>query len=165
MATAPLPRGIRQNNPFNIRFSWANRWIGKVWPEGESSETPAFETFKEHQGFPAPVWGLRAGMILTRNHWRGKPDRGLPGARTIEALITLHAPAEDNNPLDAYIRYVATAVGVAPQAPVDISRRGIMRRFAHAVVQFENGQDPYAEDLYSQALDLADFPAEEAACK
>lgn len=57
MTTTSSVRGVRINNPLNIRIA-GNAWKGKVTP----SRDKAFETFK------APEWGFRAGAILLRNY-------------------------------------------------------------------------------------------------
>ena len=57
MTTTSSVRGIRINNPLNIRIA-GNPWKGKVTPSRDN----AFETFK------APEWGFRAGAILLRNY-------------------------------------------------------------------------------------------------
>ncbi len=57
MTTKSSVRGIRINNPLNIRIA-ANAWQGKITPSRDST----FETFK------APQWGFRAGAILLRNY-------------------------------------------------------------------------------------------------
>ena len=52
-------RGIRNNNPFNIKRS-SSRWLGKV-PFKDSSDQ-VFEQFTDID------YGLRAGFILLRNY-------------------------------------------------------------------------------------------------
>ena len=47
-----LPRGIRNNNPLNIRLNPENRWQGRVSPKHNSDG--AFEQFQD------PIMGLRA---------------------------------------------------------------------------------------------------------
>ena len=54
----PIPRGIRNNNPLNIR-------IGNVWLGEEPNPTdPDFEQFT------SMVYGVRAGFILLRRYIR-----------------------------------------------------------------------------------------------
>lgn len=50
-------RGIRNNNPFNIRKS-SNKWIGKI--KGTDKEFETFDTL-EH--------GYRAGLIILRTYY------------------------------------------------------------------------------------------------
>jgi hypothetical protein len=57
-----LPRGIRNNNPLNIRLNPDNRWQGRVPPKHNSDG--AFEQFED------PIMGLRAAAVLLITHYR-----------------------------------------------------------------------------------------------
>ena len=87
--TSKETRGVRNNNPMNIRRS-TSLWVGKV-KNGTERE---FEQFHE-------MWqGLRAAMyLLTRYHrdyhWH-----------TLKAIISHWAPASDGNNVEAYVGYV-----------------------------------------------------------
>lgn len=95
----PQPRGIRNNNPLNIRK-------GSDW-KGERPIQPdqAFEEFVSIE------WGIRAGIKLIRNHITGFNGKR-PPANTIKKLISVWAPTKENN-TEAYIRTVCqqTAIG------------------------------------------------------
>ena len=88
-----MTRGIRNNNPMNIRRS-TSLWMGKV-RNGTDRE---FEQFHE-------MWqGLRAAMyLLTRYHrdyhWH-----------TLKAIISHWAPASDGNNVEAYVGYVESQI-------------------------------------------------------
>jgi hypothetical protein len=56
-----LPRGIRNNNPLNIRLNPDNAWQGKVPPKHNSDG--AFEQFED------PIMGLRAAAVLLIAHY------------------------------------------------------------------------------------------------
>ncbi len=64
-----LNRGIRNNNPLNIRIS-NNAWTGKVTP----SKDKAFETFSHSK------YGFRAATKLIRNY------QNLYGLNTLQGL-------------------------------------------------------------------------------
>ena len=51
-------RGIRNNNPLNIKFVKRNKWTGRV-PEEQKTD-PLFEEFTDM------VYGLRAAIVLLR---------------------------------------------------------------------------------------------------
>lgn len=78
MEKSALPRGIRNNNPLNIRIG--NKWRGEV-------ENP---TDKEFEQFTSMAYGLRAGFILLRRYINRYH------LNTIHAIITRWAPPSEN---------------------------------------------------------------------
>lgn len=93
-----ITRGIKNNNPFNIRRNAKNKWLGRI-SFSDSTDT-AFEQFKTMK------YGLRAGIILLRNYIRS-------GFDTPSKIINRFAPSFENNP-SVYIKYVCGVVGVGP---------------------------------------------------
>lgn len=83
-----VTRGIRNNNPFNIRKS-ANSWKGKL----KYSSDADFEQFK------SIVFGLRAGIALLSNAYIRK------GLTTVPQIIAKYAPSSENN-VSAYCDYI-----------------------------------------------------------
>jgi hypothetical protein len=120
-----LPRGIRNNNPGNIRRS-AIPWEGKV----EGTDT-AFETFA------TPEHGMRA---LEKNLTTYQTKHGLDTPRKI---IGRWAPPTEND-TGAYVNAVAQALGVGPDDPINVQDPAVMQRLRDAIIQHENGQNPYA---------------------
>src|SRR3569623_3049005 len=82
------PRGLRNNNPGNIRKT-APDWRGEV--VGSDS---AFEPFA------TPEAGIRALAVLQRNYKRKY------GLRTERAIITRYAPPRESN-TESYVSAVA----------------------------------------------------------
>lgn len=102
-----MPRGLRNNNPLNLRKS-SNKWLGKIY----NGSDPAFEQFTSLE------MGIRAGMINARTiAHRQKPNN------TIEALIRTWAPSSDNNDTAAYIRSVCAYAELKPDYKVDYTKR------------------------------------------
>lgn len=93
------PRGIRNNNPLNIRKG--SSWKGEKLVQTDQ----AFEEFVSME------WGIRAGIKLIKNHITGFNGKR-PPANTIKKLISVWAPVTENN-TEAYIRTVCdqTAIG------------------------------------------------------
>lgn len=82
------PRGIRNNNPLNLRVG--NNWKGEV----EVSSDPTFEQFTEMK------WGVRAAFVVLRNYIiRHK-------CNTIRDIVSRWAPSNEND-TERYIRQVA----------------------------------------------------------
>jgi hypothetical protein len=119
-----LPRGIRNNNPGNIRKS-KDKW------QGLADIQPDTEFFS----FVDPVYGIRALAKILRNY------RDRYGLNTVQGIINRWAPPVENN-TGAYVRMVANKVGVAPTEPLTWDA-GQMRRLVSAIIQHENGQQPY----------------------
>lgn len=132
--TEPLltPRGIRNNNPGNIRRS--DHWI---WNGQTGADADGFCIFAD------PVMGLRAGIIIWCHY------RQYYGASTARDYIARWAPSSENN-VGEYATYVAAACDVGPDDPLDIDNDAV--RVMQAVVRFENGTDPYDLKTYFAAV-------------
>ena len=92
-----LPRGLRNNNPLNIRRS-GDKWQGlRVLQED-----------REFFQFSEMKWGWRAAFRLLCHTYYGKYK-----LRTIRAIITRWAPPKENN-TEAYIRSVTDRIGIGP---------------------------------------------------
>lgn len=85
-------RGQRNNNPFNIRYSEKNNWVGQTGSDGSFCK---FDTIGH---------GIRAGGVLLRNYIKA-------GNNTIAKILTKYAPANENNTAK-YIADVETISGV-----------------------------------------------------
>lgn len=138
MTKRPLPRGIRNHNPGNIRRT-ATLWRGM---SADQSADPAFIVFQE------PLWGLRALGRLLRTYY------DIYQCRTVAAIIDRYAPPTENNTA-AYRAAVAAALRVSADQllPRDVPTWiGLMQ----AIVRHENGiGDYYPPDLYRSAAELA----------
>lgn len=147
MATAP--RGIRNNNPGNIR--WGSPWQGLV-PEPQRTDTAFCQ-------FVAAAWGVRAIAIIliTYQDKRRAPDGS--AIDTVQEFISRWAPAVENNTA-AYVQAVASALGVGADDPtVDVHQYDTLLTLVRAIVTHENGQAPkgdwYSQAVYDEGLRLA----------
>lgn len=116
----PLPRGIRNNNPLNIRIG--NVWLGEV----NNPNDPEFEQFVSMK------YGLRAAFVLLRRYIRHYHRT------TIEAIIRAWAPPVENS-TDLYIAKVSHDLGHLPAAEVDFSDKVLMCRLVQAMAKMETG--------------------------
>ena len=91
------PRGIRNNNPLNIRRS-KDKW------QGLSTLQEDREFFK----FVSMEYGWRAAFVILCKTYYGKYK-----LRTIRDIVTRWAPAKENN-TPAYIRHVSDYTGIGP---------------------------------------------------
>ena len=128
-------RGIRNNNPGNIRKS-ATVWAGQA-PAKEQTDA-AFVRFT------APEFGIRAMAKILKNYFARGTD-------TIEEIISTWAPASENDTA-AYIANVSRATGLAPTARVSAAD---LTRIIPAIIQHENGSQPYSLDLINKGISLS----------
>ena len=119
--TLKTPRGIRNNNPLNIRIG--NSWQGEV-------ENPTDKTFEQ---FTQMEYGLRAGFYLLRRYISRYH------LNTISDIIKRWAPANENN-TENYIKRVSLEVGLSPYEPIRFEDKETMCKIVNAMVFVENGQ-------------------------
>ena len=127
MTTPKTPRGIRNNNPGNIRHSKI-AWKGLADPSNDGS----FCIFTE------PKWGIRALALLLGNYKR------IHGINTIAGIINRFAPSIENN-TEAYIKQVCVATGHEANKPLDTENEVVLWPLIMAIIQHENGQQPYTD--------------------
>ena len=121
-----LPRGIRNNNPLNIRRS-KDQWKGLA----DAQTDRAFCQFKSLE------YGWRAAFyLLTRTYYHKYR------LYTIRTIIRRWAPPGENN-TEAYIANVSRLTGIDPDEPIGIPlekpSRWMMVGVAMAIQ--ENGTD------------------------
>lgn len=131
-------RGIRNNNPGNIR--WGDEWKGLV-PETQRTD-------KSFCQFKSAEYGIRAMIIILRNYQRKH------GLSTISGIINRWAPTNEND-TQSDINSVAKATGVDPDQRIDTSDSRFMMKLLQAIIQHENGDQPYSFDVFVKAIDLA----------
>lgn len=116
-----MSRGLRNNNPGNIRLG-AARFLG----EKEQSSDSAFRQFKSIE------WGYRAMFVLLRTYVvRHK-------CCTLRQIINRYAPPVENH-TNNYIRRVADATHLSPDEPVSITDGAMMMAIVAAMSEVENG--------------------------
>lgn len=93
------PRGVRNNNPLNIRTG--SKWIGL-----SSQQDDSFCTFV------AIEWGVRAAVKILRSYARR-------GIHTVSDIIQTWAPPIENN-TNHYIRVVCSRTGFQPTHKINI---------------------------------------------
>lgn len=116
-----VPRGIRNNNPLNIRIG--NVWLGEV----------ANPTDKEFEQFVTMEYGLRAAFVLLRryiNHYH---------RYTVPEIISAWAPGTENN-TTAYIDKVCEISHIRPDDLLNYFNVVQMTRLVDAMIFVECGQ-------------------------
>lgn len=120
-----LPRGIRNHNPGNIE--WGSPWQGLI-PTSQKTD-PRFAQFK------SSAWGIRA-LARTLITYYDKH-----GIKTIRQAINRWAPPHENV-TSAYVRAVASAVGVGENQSVNFHDYSVLRPMVEAIIRHENGPGP-----------------------
>ena len=99
------PRGIRNNNPLNIRRTGKDQWKGLAEVQNDRSFCQ-FESLE---------WGWRAAFyLLTRTYYHTHR------LYTIRGIISRWAPPQDHNNTEAYIKNVCKRTGIGPDEPLGI---------------------------------------------
>lgn len=132
------PRGIRNNNPGNV-IRDKTLWRGAA---ADQSSDPRFVVFD------SPTWGIRAACVILLNY------QIRHGLHTVTGLINRWAPPVEND-TRAYVSAVAKALSVGPLDPVDVTQAATLGVLVRAVIQHENGQQPYDDMTIDKGVHLA----------
>ena len=124
-----MSRGLRNNNPGNIRRSKV-RYKGEVRP----SRDPDFKEFS------TMAYGYRAVFVLLDTY------RSRYGLTTIRQMLNRYAPPTENF-TEGYVRFVADYAGVMPDEVVDTRSEKDMIPIVAAMSKIENGVAANIEDV------------------
>lgn len=128
MRNNSLPRGLRNNNPGNIRRN------SDVF-QGENTSSD-----KEFKQFKSMAYGYRAIFKILSNYYRNyKLD-------TIRKMIGRWAPENENN-TNAYIKAVSDYAGIPADDPININDREQMIRIVAGMSKVENGREADMSDV------------------
>ena len=120
-SAAPLPRGIRNNNPLNIRIG--NVWLGEV----QNPTDPHFEQFV------SMGYGVRAAFVLLRRYIRHYKRT------TIPAIVAAWSPATENNAVK-YVDIVCQQSGLSADTQLDFFNEEQMIALFQGMCLAENGR-------------------------
>jgi len=124
-----LPRGLRNNNPGNIRRN-KDRWKGLA----------DVQTDPEFFQFVSIEWGYRALIRTLQNY------RRIYGCKTLVDFINRWAPPCENN-TSGYITRVCREMMVPNTYMPDVNDKTTMCNFAAAISLVENGIPAVMEDV------------------
>lgn len=132
-------RGLRNNNPGNIRISRSD-WDGKV--PADLNTDGAFEQFYNSED------GIRAlARVLLTYYNRG--------TNTIRKMINVYAPPIENDS-DAYVNSVSVSTGVDADRVFPANE---VPALVKAIIKHENGLNPYRDETISRAVQRAGWNA------
>lgn len=118
------PRGIRNNNPLNIRYVKKNKWQGRVKDKKDS-------LFEEFTMMP---FGYRAAFLIIYQYMT------LYNLRTPFQICARWAPIGDNNNPAAYAKFVCNRMGCGLNDELNFRDPLQMIRIASAMTEMENGK-------------------------
>ncbi|MFY3647720.1 phage tail tape measure protein [Achromobacter xylosoxidans] len=128
------PRGIRNNNPGNLVY------VGQTGASKEANGR--FATFASAQE------GLNALAAQLRRY-------GQRGLNSIQSIVNTYAPASENN-TGAYANYLAQKMGIDTDTQFDVnSDPAALAALIRGIVEYENGRNPYSNDMINQAAGMA----------
>lgn len=140
-----LPRGVRNNNPGNIR--WGEPWQGLV-EQGQRTDTSFCQ-------FVHPTYGIRAicrVIISYQDKYK---------LYTVRDIINRWAPPVEND-TTAYVNIVAQNMGVRPDAKLNVHEYATLKALVNFIIKHENGKGPlktdnswYSDDIIDKGLVLA----------
>lgn len=123
-----LPRGIRNNNPLNIRIG--NKWVGEV-------QNPTDSDFEQ---FTSMVYGLRAGFKLIRRYIERYH------LCTVKEILSRWAPTTENNTA-AYVSFVCERSGIGALDTLSFDDEYKMVVLVEAMCVYENGVEISHDDI------------------
>jgi hypothetical protein len=137
-------RGLRNNNPGNIRIS-DTTWLGKV-PVSQNTDG----TFEQ---FTTMEYGARAMLKILITYI------DTYHLITIPQIINRWAPASDGNNPATYAQYVSDATGISLTTILDTSYSPRLINIGAAMAQVENGKTEALaagvdSNLFAQAWNL-----------
>jgi len=145
-----MTRGIRNNNPLNLRCS-SSPWKGKGTPpsplgKGEIEKDPEFEQFI------SMYYGFRAAILTTETYIIKH------GCNTIRTIINRWAPPNENHTSN-YINFVCRATGIGGNEVLSNHDKRL-KEIVWAMAQMESGKGILE---YKSSLDKAfdDFEPKE----
>lgn len=132
MSKSTQARGIRNNNPGNIRHS-ADRWEGMRVNQTD----PSFVQFE------TPEAGIRALGKIIINYGEKY------GLYSVRQIISRWAPPSENN-TEAYVFAVSSQLGVHPDAPLNFPAD--LPQLVEAIIRHENGSQPYSVNVVMNGI-------------
>jgi len=129
-------RGLRNNNPGNIRHS------GSQWKGARATQTD-----HDFVQFIGSEWGLRALFKTLRTY------ANVHGLDTVQKIVSRYAPSADNNDTASYVGHVASAIDVQPNERIDVESKSI--DLVKAIIKHEQGVQPFSDNFIREAYKLS----------
>lgn len=123
------PRGIRNNNPGNLRYYPSIAWHGQIGPD--DGGYARFATMRQ---------GVRAACIdLLAGFRQSQVSGGREGENTVAEIIAEWAPSNEND-TEAYVKAVCKATGFGRDYEITPTKWNLVS-LLDAIFRHENGGD------------------------
>lgn len=120
-------RGLRNNNPCNLKSSKNTKWDGQVGSDGK------FIIFE------SPEYGIRACAKNLKNYQQKN------GLDTLRSMVYRMGPPHENN-TKKYVRNLSNIVGVSPDEKINVLKH--LPEIIKGIIFLENGKMPYPEKMF-----------------
>lgn len=131
---AGVPRGIRNNNPLNIKFNAANNWNGQV-----GKDSGGFCIFDNPQN------GVRAAAKILNSYKK-------LGLTTVRQIVTRWTSGDSTTIQSNYINFLVKNISIGADVALNTNNYAVL---LSAMTQFENGQNPYPMSLFISGVSSA----------
>lgn len=128
------PRGIRNNNPLNIRNNAQNKWVGQVGIDD-----------KGFCVFDTPLNGIRAAAKILKSYSNNN-------VKTIRQIVFRWTSGDLVSTQNNYVNYVAGRLGVSADVQLNTNNWAALLM---AMSYFENGKDGYSFDQFVAGVKAA----------
>lgn len=120
-------RGLRNNNPCNLKSSKNTKWDGQVGSDGK------FIIFE------SPEYGIRACAKNLKNFQQKN------GLDTLRSMVYRMGPPHEND-TKKYVRNLSNIVGVPPDEKINVLKH--LPEIIKGIIFLENGKMPYPEKMF-----------------
>ena len=120
-------RGLRNNNPCNLKSSKNTKWDGQVGSDGK------FIIFE------SPEYGIRACAKNLKNYQQKN------GLDTLRSIVYRMGPPHEND-TKKYVRNLSNIVGVSPDEKINVLKH--LPEIIKGIIFLENGKMPYPEKMF-----------------
>lgn len=128
------PRGIRNNNPGNIRYN-ATSWVGLAVPPSDG----------EFCVFTEPKYGIRALARIIKVY------NAKYGINTVAGIVKRWAPPCEND-TNAYIRSICQQTGFNATSKLNLADEKVLLALVKSIIKHENGKQPYTDKEIIEGL-------------
>lgn len=120
-------RGLRNNNPCNLKSSKNTKWDGQIGSDGK------FIIFE------SPEYGIRACAKNLKNYQHKN------GLDTLRSMVYRMGPPYEND-TKKYVRNLSNIVGVSPDEKINVLKH--LPEIIKGIIFLENGKMPYPEKMF-----------------
>lgn len=137
------PRGIRNNNPGNIKYQSSNQWQGKV-PVSQNTDALDVDGEPKFEQFISFAYGVRALIYLIKNRY-------IPtGRNTLRLIVNSFAPDGGAN----YVNFLVSRVGISADQVISENDENAIKKIVQGIGRFENGMEAISDSQYQAGRNL-----------